>query len=383
MEELKDDQILALRIIAACSSALGILGSSILIFMIKKEPRKIPFHRMIFCLSVSDIIHSFWWSLGSLPNVEGYSVGARGTQASCTAQGFFMHSGHITLFYNACIMAYFILKIRYRWTVLDFEKRSVEKAMHIFSLFVPLAGAIGLAVGGYFNPTPSVYNRCYIYAFPPECENDDTMQCTRGKHAAWFRIVFALLPAVVLYIFLFCSIFIIYLKVRQQAFRMRRYLFSAGQSLAVTEAVYTHSILYGVSFFLTYFFTGVMLVTRISFVSGSHPNINAWLYPIRVLKEMFYPLQGLFNCIIYWHAKRSGDFTNQSRRRRCSNTRSTVLRRSASLILSGLSSHPSSNGDVTSLPTRTTNSGAEIIPPLNLECTEAAEEMSPQSIESA
>jgi hypothetical protein len=176
---------------------------------------------------------------------------------------------------------------------------------------------------------------------------------------------------------------------------MRRYFFSEGQSLAVTEAVYTHSILYGVSFFFTYSFPGAMTVATFFLISGSHPNINAWLYPIRFLVEMFYPLQGVFNCIIYWHAKRSGDVMNQSRRR-CDSprTRCTTMssfQRIRPSILSGLSPHPTTGdvnslptrttnsvsglsphpttGDVTSLPTRTTNSGAETIP---LESTEGS-----------
>jgi hypothetical protein len=63
--------------------------------LILKQKTKSTFHQMMLALSISDIIHSIMSSLGPIPNIEGYSIGARGNQATCIASGFSGHCAHI------------------------------------------------------------------------------------------------------------------------------------------------------------------------------------------------------------------------------------------------------------------------------------------------
>merc|ERR1719464_908913 len=67
-------------------------------------------------MSISDFNTSFWYFLSTwaVPSENTNLYQANGTDASCTAQGFFVQLGIATPLYNFALSFYYLLLIRYR-----------------------------------------------------------------------------------------------------------------------------------------------------------------------------------------------------------------------------------------------------------------------------
>ena len=275
---------------------MSVVGSTIVLHHILKENKKDTFQRLMMGLCFSDIIHAINWGLGPLPNLKGYSLFAMGNQSTCSVNGFFMHTGQISFFYNVSIMCYFILTIRYRWRPNDFV--NLETIMHILCVFLPLVEATTLASLGYFNPNLAEWGRCYVRAFPPDCDVLEDVECTRGAHARQLQFWAITVRGNALFAFLLFSLVLIVWTVRRSSQRMQRYAYS---SVNISGAVTQQSIKYGLFFLFTYSFTAANLIEYN--VSNREESIAAFV--ILLLREIFYPLQGFFTCLIYLQGKRS------------------------------------------------------------------------------
>ena len=67
-------------------------------------------------LSVFDLLGSMAYMLTSLPTpATEYVYGAKGNDASCTAQGFFIQIGAIASYMNASLAVFYLLQIKYGW----------------------------------------------------------------------------------------------------------------------------------------------------------------------------------------------------------------------------------------------------------------------------
>ena len=135
---------------------LSMIGSGLIIFEVLRDPKKRRkvYHRLLLAMSICDFNTSFWYFLGTWPIPRGTSnvFAASGTQASCTAQGFFIQFGIATPIYNAALSFYYLLIIRYQWK----EKRmkTTEKYLHALPLLWATStsfAALGLATLGDDN----------------------------------------------------------------------------------------------------------------------------------------------------------------------------------------------------------------------------------------
>jgi hypothetical protein len=117
-------------------------------------------NRLFFGLASSDIVLTTWMILGSIPLPAeglGLMLGGKGNTRTCTAQGFFLQLAFAVPLYNAAIMVYYLLVIRYQ--IQDF--RRIEPFLHGIAILLPL----GLAIAGLFlkafNPGP--VGLCFAY----------------------------------------------------------------------------------------------------------------------------------------------------------------------------------------------------------------------------
>jgi hypothetical protein len=80
------------------------------------------YFELMLCMSLLDICGSIAWVFSTLPvpttNVYGEQTtvyGAKGTDATCTMQGFLVQIGFSGIFYNLALSVYYLLTIQYGW----------------------------------------------------------------------------------------------------------------------------------------------------------------------------------------------------------------------------------------------------------------------------
>ena len=106
------------------------------------------FRQLMLGLSISDALSSCAWALVLIPapslDDDGEPSiwtrwGARGNDVTCTAQGFFIQLGMLSLWYNMALSMYYLLVIRYNWR--EFQLVKVVKWLHALPLVV--GGGLG------------------------------------------------------------------------------------------------------------------------------------------------------------------------------------------------------------------------------------------------
>ena len=106
--------------IARASALLSTLSSILIIFIIMRSSAKltIPYHRIMFGMSVADCLSSISMALTTLPmpadmiytQFEGRHIGTFGT---CAAQSFLQNAGTLaTMLYNVALSVYYFHSIR-------------------------------------------------------------------------------------------------------------------------------------------------------------------------------------------------------------------------------------------------------------------------------
>jgi hypothetical protein len=219
---------------------------------------------------------------------------ARGTTATCTAQGFFFHWFALAvLYYNTGLMIYFVLTIRYRWT----ESRAakwLEPVIHVWSLLVPFAQAVAGLFLNIFNPI-GFGNFCQISPYPLLCGLFDA--CTRGQSAKYLYTYFVTIPVSVLLATIYVSIILIYCAVRGQAHRALSITMNRESVRARTKSVAVQSWLFAVVFFVTWIHSGIGPL--LSHTIKNKEALVKMNYICSVLTSTFLPLQGFFNFCIY------------------------------------------------------------------------------------
>jgi hypothetical protein len=294
MSLLSETQVNALVWIPRFSAPLSIIGSACLMHLLRSKLTN-SYNRLIFALSVIDIATSFWWAVGALPVPAEFPIkGAHGNRASCSTQAFMTIFGMLSiLFYNSSLMVYFYLTICVGMTSNKFEKR-IEPVLHSVSLLLPLmVSIIGLALG-VFNWGGGF--RCWVAPSPLGCDRFSAIvgECTRGEHATAFEWAFINVPLYVSSVVFYMAVIRVYCQFRKTTRNARRSSMTnatanTGRQLAV------QCILYGLFFANTCIW---FVILSILDAAGKTHRIDR-IYPIIVLTNIFYPMQGFFNFFIY------------------------------------------------------------------------------------
>jgi hypothetical protein len=281
---------------------LSILGSLAIICRIVRIDRHDPdasgrrtYYRLLVAMSICDVVGSLALSFGVTPIPrETLLSGARGTTATCTAQGFFIQWFTLAvLYYNSGLMIYFVMTIRYGWT----ESRAakcLEPVVHVWSILIPLAQAVAGLFLDLFNPI-GFGNFCHISSYPPLCGVFNA--CTRGEHAKLIYTLFCTIPESISLAVIYVSIVLIYCTVRNQS--KRALAISANQESvkAKMKTVAVQSWLFAIIFFNTWVYAVLGPLMGIAIHQASK-SIRAE-YILSVLASTFLPLQGFFNFCIY------------------------------------------------------------------------------------
>lgn len=295
--------------VAVFSASLSIYGSLSAMFLICRNRKlKELYHRLIFGLSVSDLILSltvivqFFLARRDL----GYPI-ARGTVKTCDAVGFLFQYYISSSIYNAELSLYFVAKVRYNMTDRQFSKR-FEPYLHIFPFLIPtIFGIIGIAFS-LFNPSFTL-RVCDFWVYPADCTIRDDVPCERTN-----TNVIIVVGYVVLAVYGLSAVigvggtWVVYRTVKKQLRVMESYSFDASVHAQRHErrnrAIMVQAVLYTAAFLNGFLIVLLATVSTAPVLEKAliDPTVlgdSWWYYLTLVMCYFLFPIQGFFNWIIY------------------------------------------------------------------------------------
>eukprot|EP00934_Nitzschia_sp_Nitz4_P004153 Nitzschia sp. Nitz4//scaffold146_size56529//53231//54469//NITZ4_006582-RA/size56529-processed-gene-0.57-mRNA-1//1//CDS//3329536653//4143//frame0 len=301
----KDSQYYALWFMGTLSCILSLVGSGTILYLIwKRHKMDELYHRLILGLSVSDVLTTVGLTIQPymLPRESGYPF-AIGNQTTCTIVGI-LHPFYISSYCHNCALAlYFMLMIRYGKKEKDIQ-RLLEPWCYIFAFGFPLIYTTVCASLGLFNPNPFM-GLCNVFPYPADCTFIEDVECTRGKEAAFMVPIHDATTLVLVVVGLVCT-WMVFSTIQQRGRVMRRYSF-AGQldenQYARQQDVSVQAIYYAFAYsigFVTVVLTEILkgIYKPQLEVIGDMANFPFFV-AMTFLIWLFFPLQGLLNCIIY------------------------------------------------------------------------------------
>ncbi|GFH61781.1 hypothetical protein CTEN210_18257 [Chaetoceros tenuissimus] len=178
----------AAQIIKCINAFVSCIASTFIMLMILTEPKTglaSPYSRIIFALSISDILFSLGHLLSPFlgPKDNSDALFAIGTTETCEAIGFIFIIGfQCLLFYTLFLTYYFMRRVKYKVTPQNFAKKE-EKFFHVIFILIALTLAIAAVVTGSINPQGKG-NICGLGTYPPVCDYTPDMVCERGDGKA-------------------------------------------------------------------------------------------------------------------------------------------------------------------------------------------------------
>jgi hypothetical protein len=316
------------------------------------------YRRLIFGMSVFDLIQSMSLAISSVPIPVGLMWGAYGNDITCDLQAFTtVVGGYGSMLYSLSLSVYFL------FVMLDITesriKKYLEPIIHTVSISAPFALGIYLYVRHFYNPL-SLKSTCWVR--PQEVRDCiANAEISRKECMIKWRHLLHLVEILLFYprIFIFAAnciaLFIIwYIDFAESRKRSNLYksalsrdihgnsqMSSQGtriggsrgpasplaerlsrpsnSSLQRRETLTRRAIAYIAGFILTYIFSFIFLFLK---GAGHEPH-----YVLNLLSTFFLPLQGFFNLLIYTYPHVVSY--------RQSNTRSTYFRALMEVVKSG------------------------------------------------
>lgn len=248
-------------------------------------------------MSISDLIGSFAQFLSTWPIPAGVVVdggpdigscyyGNAGNLTTCELQGFLIYSFAMAVpIYNSMLCLYFMLFIRYNWT--EKRLRGIEPFMHGIALY-PMATAIMCWRLGLFNPTGTF---CWIAAYPLGCLDDDDVTCLRGESTFLFRILTTAVPVVLSFVTIIVTMSSLCIFVFKQETRITSLRAEDRGNYEQTKTVFVQACRYAGAYLFVW-------VPPIAYtVAASRYQYQEFEFAF--IAFLVFPLQGVFNAIIY------------------------------------------------------------------------------------
>ena len=315
-----DTIVLATRI----AGVLSILGSIYVACSLsctkarRAKNMKSTFNRLLLSLCFFDIISSIAfffanWPIPTTPPNDGmhdgkYLIsdrafhdrhpGSSGSDAMCSAQGFFIHFGLLgSTFATGFIALQTLLMVRYNWT--ESQMRKAEKVFFSVVGIYPVTTATIATAMGLMNPLPTAF--CWIEVSPIECyfvshypilqEYCDEVN-PLGSNYLLYKLLLGFAVIFFVLILVLYSMISLYLSVRTQERRAARWSSNAAQGRAQRQ-VFTKGMLY-ISAYLMVWIPSVLAV-----VLDSETITHMGGLIINTVVSFCLPLQGLLNALIH------------------------------------------------------------------------------------
>jgi hypothetical protein len=216
-------------------------------------------------MSIFDLMGSAAYSLTTLPiPTEYYVQGAQGTQATCTAQGFFIQVGTTSAFINVSLAAYYYCIIKLGW--------SESKVMGFRKWFLGCPITVGLAFA--FAGIP-FYGMLFLW-----CNNS----------APWWPDI----PVAIAILVTTCTMVSVCLSVYKTEKATQQY--TGSTTFSTSSIVFWQSVWYLLSFYLTW---PPYLALQYLWAAGNY-NVS---YGFVVFAVTLVPLQGFWNSVVFFRTR--------------------------------------------------------------------------------
>lgn len=275
-------------------AVLSVIASATIIKLTINSGFKTPYRRILFGLSLADIITSISFALQSflVPAETSSRVWAIGNHTSCRLIGATTQMGFSSLLYSVFLSFYFMMTIRFGVKEQKFA-RTYEPWLHSFMAGFPFVTSLtGFGLDAYNEVEIGI--GCFLKDWPAGCNDNDEVECYSDTlawaSAGWFVVLtFPCLAVMNL---------IIYFHVRAQMQRgMRRSLHRENQLKRIRQ-VATQAFLYVFAFSTTYFWT-----TLLRIIESQDVLTERDLYPFLVIQAVLLPSTGIFNIFIFLRPK--------------------------------------------------------------------------------
>jgi hypothetical protein len=237
ISNLSQAQELSLAFAMVPPAFLSVLGCSLIIVLVVRSHHVTPYKRILFAMSVCDIIGSINFALQPFlvpangPHPRRMAVG---NDATCTMLGFIGQLTFATYFYIGLLSLHFVLTIRYGWTDRRFA-RQVEPLGHVLCLGYPVITAMAGVIVGFYGQQ-ELGPGCWVNSYPENCGDDpsESGEYCWSNLIAWIIggiPIFILFPTVII------SNVLIYRHVRSTLLRSRKHSLTPDAQLQRTRAV--------------------------------------------------------------------------------------------------------------------------------------------------
>jgi len=231
-----------------------------------------------------------------IPRGSPYALRSQafGTQATCSAQGFFIQLGIAAPFFNGMLSIYYLLTVRYGWK----EKKIKKLQKYFFGIPIIFALATAFASLGLSLYNNSIY-WCWIAASPLLCDTTikerDGSDCERGRNAWLFRWVFYFLPLFIIIFIATTSMILIYIAVKKTEQKSKKWRIASRseneKKLKNSQRVLRQAFVFLLVFYFVYL--PPLVAQLVTTVQGT------LFFPLSVFQVIFVPAQGLLNYIVY------------------------------------------------------------------------------------
>jgi hypothetical protein len=320
MGNLSDSGIGKIALIPMVTAPISIISSIAILIMILRSEKGLSklYHRIIFGLSISDILNSTALSFGTIPMPRGteHAWVALGNKGTCQAQGFFLTGGIGTVLYNCSLCVFYYLCVKHTMREEDIVLK-YEKWLHGVPILWSLTAATIAVVTGSINPD---YANCWLQSCPLACHlnedvtaasGDETQEECRGSRPYLMRWILNGGPVFITSGIICYTMAIIYLTVKNQEERSAAYSFQNQMSHYQTEQsspmrtgqgqssrqnsrirkVWIRSLSYVIAMSLT--FVPLYIKILIEMYGGIH------IEPLKIMTLILYPMQGFGNLIVF------------------------------------------------------------------------------------
>ena len=346
------------------SAIVSVIASSLLIWMIMRSKERLTttYNRLIFGMSISDILLSLSWvSFNAVaPSEMSYMIwNARGNQGTCDAKGFLTTVGAVSgVLYICSLNIYYLAKVKYNKGG-QYISSKIEPFLHGVPIVIALIYSITMLGRHNYNSDLASGNCTAMPVHdPPHCAGYEDGQvpegfeipCGRGSGGENFyslsKLIVLFIPPIVVSI----SLGMIFSFVHKQEKRTRRYGAGAvnnstqhtansaaggenstsnkisinsivsfmktsfgkkssrsnsNQEYTMSRAVFHRALAYSAAYFLTWGWAILSVILKLAGVWNPRAPI---VYDY--FGNIFNPLQGFFNLLIFMHpnvmrAKRS------------------------------------------------------------------------------
>jgi hypothetical protein len=168
----------------------------------------------------------------------------------------------------------------------------IEGILHGVSILLPMVFSIILLSLDMFNFAGGL--RCGVAANPLGCDMFEQLECVRGENARQFQLYFGTVPTYICILLFYLSSLSVYCKIRQTIQRTRRRSMTSASADMERQAG-IQCILYGLFFANTFVWSAILG----ALVAAGKFLVLDKMFAVLLLANIFYPLQGVFNFMVY------------------------------------------------------------------------------------